>query len=92
MLTRPGPQEVERENPLDVPGVEPVGHVLRQRLIKPAQELGFRQSERGIDARIGEVNAVRVDSENGRKSCPEQVGRAIRRDRDHVYVVHRDVP
>ena len=91
-LARPRGQDVVRDDSLDVPGVEPVGHLLGQRLVQPAQELDLGQSERGIGVRLGEVDAAGIDAENRREPDPERAGRALLRHGDHVHLVRRKVP
>ena len=90
-LARPATQDVVRQDPLDVPGIEPVGELLGQRLVHPAQEFGLPEAERGIGTCPAQVGAAGVDAQNGRETCPEQAGRATAGHGDHVDVIRRDV-
>ncbi len=86
------PEGPVREDLLDLPGVEPVGHLRRQSLVHPAQELAFRVAERGIPPSPGYVAAARVDVHGGGEPRPQQVPRILMRHGDHMDLVRRDVP
>ena len=81
-----------RQEVLDVPGVEPVGQVLRQRLIQQPQELGLGKPERGVRTEPGQLDAPGIDTDYGREPRPELAGCALPRHGDDVDLVGRDMP
>ena len=91
-VVRALPQGAMREDLLDLPGVEPVGHLRRQSLVHPAQELGFRIPERRIPPSTGHVAAARVDVHGGGEPRPQQAARIMVRHGDDMDLVRRDVP
>jgi hypothetical protein len=84
-------QHVVREDLLDVPGVVPVRHLVAERLVHPAQELGLGEAEGGVAACLGEVDLRGVDADDRGEPVPQVVGRAVARHRDHVDPVRRQV-
>ena len=86
------PQGAVREDLLDLPGVEPVGHLSRQSLVHPAQELAFRVPERRIPPSTAHVAAARVDVHGGGEPRPQQAAWILVRHGDDMDLVRRDVP